>query len=188
MTQWTARLGYAAALTLALSAVAGGAAFAQIDTHSKAPIDITADQAEVSNAQCSAVWRGSAEAIQEKTRLRADTITVYSRKKEAGADGKSACGGAERIEADGHVYYVTAERNARGDHAVYNQARDEIVITGDVIVVQGLDVARGARLTINTATKEARMDAKTGADGKPGRVRAVFYPDKTNPPAGTEKP
>ena len=79
MTQWTARLGYAAALTLALSAVAGGAAFAQIDTHSKAPIDITADQAEVSNAQCSAVWRGSAEAIQEKTRLRADTIPVYSR-------------------------------------------------------------------------------------------------------------
>lgn len=168
-----------APLLLALTFV--GAARAQVDTRSKAPIDITADTAEVSNARCVAIWRGSAEAIQDKTHLRADTITVYSRPKTAaGGNGQTACGGADRIEADGHVYYMALDQNARGDHAVYFQNRDEIVITGDVVVVQGLNVARGSKLTIKVSTREATMSAATSGPGKPRRVRAVFYPDKTN--------
>ena len=155
-------------------------AHAQADTHSKAPIDITADRAEVSNARCVAIWRGSAEVIQEKTHLRADTITVYSRPKaKAAADAQTTCGGAERIEAEGHVYYMTPDQNARGDHAVYNQSRDEVVMTGDVVVVQGQNVARGERLTIKASTHEATMDSSGLGPGKPHRVRAVFYPDKT---------
>ena len=165
---------------LALGIALSGAAQAQVDTRSKAPIDITADTAEVSNAKCVAVWRGSAEAIQEKAHLRADTITVYSRPKAAsGGDGQTACGGADRIEADGHVYYMTDTQNARGDHAEYFQNRDEIVITGDVVVVQGQNVARGSRLTINVSTHEATMAAGAAGPGRSGRVRAVFYPDRS---------
>ena len=190
MTQQMARLPRAlipattmAVLLLATAAASG--ARAEADTRSKAPIDITADTAEVSNARCVAIWRGSAEAIQEKSHLRADTITVYSRPKAAaGGDGQTACGGADRIEADGHVYYMTDDQNARGDHAVYFQNRDEIVITGDVVVVQGQNVARGSRLTIKVSTHEATMAAAAAGPGRSGRVRAVFYPDKSNTSAG----
>jgi lipopolysaccharide export system protein LptA len=180
--------GSATALASATIFFVGGPAFAQSDTRSKAPIDITADQAEVSNARCVAIWRGSAEAVQDKTRIRADVLTVYSRSKGAASDGRPACGGADRIEADGHVYYVSADQNARGDHAVYSQSKDQIVLTGDVVVVQGQNVARGDRLTITISTHEATMASNTAGAGKPGRVRAVFYPDNTDQADSPAKP
>ncbi len=187
MTQSPAALGMAI-LTATLGFVFGGVALAQATGASKSPIDITADQAEVSNTRCVAIWRGSAEAVQDQTRIRADTLTVYSRAKGTGADGRPACGGADRIEADGHVYYVTPDQNARGDHAVYAQAKDQIVLTGDVIVVQGQNVARGDKLTITISTHEATMESNAKGAGKTGRVRAVFYPDKTAQADSPAKP
>ena len=162
-----------------LAALAGGGACAQVNTTSKAPIDVTANEAEVVNSRCVAIWRGDAEALQDQTRLRADTITVFARHKGVDANGQASCGATDHIEAEGHVFYVTPQQNARGDHAVYNSAADEVVITGNVIVVQGENVARGDRLTIKPSTREARMESKTHGAGKVGRVRGVFYPDKT---------
>lgn len=185
MTRWTAVPGVVAASAAGVLLAFSVPAVAQVDTGSKAPIDITADQAEVSSSTCVAIWRGAAEAIQEKTRLRADTLTVYSRPK-GGAQG--SCGGVERIEAEGHVYYVTPEQNARADHAVYSQARDQIVMTGDVIVVQGQNVARGDKLTINISSHEATMESSAAGAGKPGRVRAVFYPEKSTASDDKAKP
>jgi lipopolysaccharide export system protein LptA len=178
-----AALGLAVAVATALSATSP--ASAQVDTRSKAPIDIAADRAEVINAKCQAIWTGAAEAVQEKSRLRADTLTLYSRAKGQGSNGQPACGGVDRIVADGHVFYVTPDQNARGDHAVYTQDKNEIVITGDVIVVKGEDVARGDKLTINTSTNEAQMVSSVTGAGKPGRVRAVVYPDKITGPNKT---
>ena len=162
------------------AALAGVApACAQVGTRSNAPIDITANEAEVINSKCLAIWRGAAEALQGDTRLRANTISVYSVPKGGGANGQTSCGGTDRIVADGQVYYVTPTQNARANHAVYSQTADQIVLTGDVIVVQGNDVARGDRLTIQVSTKEARMESTATGPGKAGRVRAVFYPDKS---------
>lgn len=171
-----------------LCALGGTAARAQIVTGSKDPIDITADQAEVVQSKCTATWRGSAEAVQGDARLRADAITVYSAPKGVGADGQAACGGTQRIVAEGHVYYVTPQQNARGDHAVYTTASDLIVLTGNVIVVQGNDVARGDKLTIQVSTKVATMESGVTGSGKAGRVRGVFYPDKKDDAAGGAKP
>jgi lipopolysaccharide export system protein LptA len=152
------------------------AARAQLDTHSKAPMDITADEAELVQSKCQAIWRGSAEGVQGDSRLRADTITVFARPKGVGDNGQPACGGTDRVLAEGHVYYVTPQQHVRGDKAVYNAADDEIVITGDVIAVQGDDVARGDRMTIKVSTKEIKMESTITGAGKSGRVRGVFYP------------
>jgi len=160
---------------------------AQVGERSSAPIDITADQAEVVQSKCLAIWRGAAEALQGDTRLRADTITVYSIPKGVDPNGQAACGGTDRIIADGHVYYVTPEQHARGDHAVYTAAADQIVMTGDVIVVKGQDVARGDKLTIEVSTKQATLQSDVTGPGKAGRVRGVYYPDKPLQP-GTAKP
>lgn len=165
----------AAAVTVILAGIAASAS-AQINGNSKAPIDITANEAEVLSAKCLTTWRGSAEALQEKTRLRADTITVHARQRGGGANGQPDCGPTERIEAVGHVFYVNPDQNARADRAVYTAGSNQVVMTGNVIVVQGNDVARGERLTLDTVTHEAKMEAGGGAGG---RVRAVIYPDKS---------
>ncbi|HEY5070668.1 MAG TPA: LptA/OstA family protein [Caulobacteraceae bacterium] len=177
-----------AAATVVIGACAPNAVRSQVDTRSNAPIDITADEAEVVSSKCVAIWRGSAEALQDNTRLRADTISVYSKPKGVGQNGQPACGGTDRVVADGRVYYVTPQQHVRGDHAVYSAATDEIVITGDVIVVQGKDVARGDRLTIKVSTREAKMESKVTGAGMPGRVRGVFYPEQNNQSPNPAKP
>ena len=172
--------------TALIAAVASpNGASAQVDTKSKAPIDITANEAEVTNSKCVSVWRGAAEAVQAQARLRADTITVYSAPKGANGDGQQSCGETQRIVAEGNVFYVTQQQNVRGDHAVYSQGDDQVVITGNVIVVQGNDVARGDKLTLNVSTRDAKMESGVTGPGKPGRVRGVFYPkqDESKSPA-----
>lgn len=64
------KLAAVAALALGLA----GPAAAQIAGGSDAPVDITADALEVVNNQCMSIWSGSAEALQDRTRLRADTF------------------------------------------------------------------------------------------------------------------
>jgi lipopolysaccharide export system protein LptA len=175
--------GWTAFAALALLVASG--ARAQIETKSNAPIDITANETEVQNDKCVAIWRGAVEVLQGDTRLRSDTLTVYQAPKGSDANGQQACGTAQKIIAEGHVYYVTPDQHARGDHAVYTAADDQIVLTGDVIVVQGNNVARGDRLIIKVATKQLTLQSDASK-----RVRGVFYPDKTtgqsSPPAGSQ--
>jgi lipopolysaccharide export system protein LptA len=172
--------------------VACGTVRAQIETNSKSPIDITANEAEVVNSKCLAIWRGAAEALQGDTRLRANIITVHEVVKSKGGDGQQTCGATQSVVADGNVYYVTPTQNARGDHAVYTASADEIVMTGDVIVVQGNNVARGDKLVIKVSTKQFTMESRATGAGQRKRVRGVFYPDKQNqggtPPNATSSP
>jgi lipopolysaccharide export system protein LptA len=86
---------------------------------------------------------------------------------------------SDLVEAHGDVYFVNQDQTVRGDHAVYTYANDIIVITGNVIVVRGQDVARGDRMTVNTKTNDVKLESGAKGRGKQ-RVRAVIYPDDSN--------
>lgn len=161
-------------------------AMAQLGSDSGAPVDITADALEVVNSQCVSIWSGSAEALQDRTRLRADTLKTYSRKGPARAGGKEgSCGDTTRIEAIGNVYYVTPQQRVRGDNANYDVEREQIVITGDVVAVQGENVLRGQRLVVDVRTGDAQMQANSKGRGSKARPRAVIYPSKSQPAGDT---
>jgi lipopolysaccharide export system protein LptA len=189
-----------AAIALSLlsgPALMSGPAMAQAvnsgGSDSSAPVDISADESEVINSQCKTIFRGSVEVLQDKARMRASTMTVYNRRKTPGKstspNGNNDCGDVDRVEADGNVFYVTPEQNVRGDHAVYTYDNNTIIVTGDVVALQGQDVARGDRMTINTKTNDVKMESNATGRGKP-RVRAVLYPDqdKDKKPAAATKP
>jgi lipopolysaccharide export system protein LptA len=163
-----------AALGLTLSA---GSALAQIAPSSDAPVDVTADRLEAINEECRAIWSGSAEAVQDQSRLRANTITLIN-VKTAGR-----CGVLDRMEAVGEVFYVTPQQTVRSDSAIYTAANDTIVMSGQVVVAQGTNVLRGDRLSIVVKTGKATMETGAKGRGKPGRVRGVFYPNKSSTPA-----
>jgi lipopolysaccharide export system protein LptA len=116
----------------------------------------------VARTETSLSLRGAAELTQGDSRIRADAV-----------EGAITNGSLSRVEASGNVYFVTPEQTIRGDRAVYTPANDTIVLTGDVILTQGENVMTGSRLTYNTRTEAAQMDA-----GQGGRVRGVFYPEK----------
>ena len=199
MNRWMAPTAIAFSLLsgslLPLNGLLGGVAMAQTPAasgnNSSAPVDISADEQEVITSQCKTIFRGAVEVLQDKARMRAATMTVYNRRKTPGKASSSSppggndCGDVDRVEADGNVFYVTPEQTVRGDHAVYDYATDTIVVTGDVVAVQGQDVARGDRMTIKTKTNDVKMESNATGRGKT-RVRAVLYPDqnKDKKPAG----
>lgn len=167
-----------AALTAFAIALDAGPAAAQLSQSSDAPVDITADALEVVNNQCLSIWSGSAEALQDRTRLRADVIKTFSKQQAARPGGASgACGALDRMEAIGNVYYVTPQQRVRGDNANYDVTAERIVITGDVVAVSGPNVIRGDRLVVNVATGDAQMQSGAKGPGK-ARPRAVIYPNQ----------
>ena len=182
MNRWMAPTAIALSL-LSGPALLSGSATAQTASRgdSSAPVDISADEQEVINSQCKTIFRGAVEVLQDKARMRANVMTVYNRRKTAGktssATGNNDCGDVDRVEADGNVFYVTPEQTVRGNHAVYDYGTDTIVVTGDVVAVQGQDVARGDRMTIKTKTNDVKMESNATGRGKT-RVRAVLYPDQ----------
>ncbi|WP_304170173.1 LptA/OstA family protein [Phenylobacterium aquaticum] len=186
MKRW-ALAAFACGLTLA------GPAAAQLAQNSDAPVDITADQLEVVNAQCLAVYTGGAEALQDTVRLRADTLKIYYKPGTGGsARGSSPTGGScgsllDRMEATGSVYYVTPQQRVHGDTALYEAGSDTITISGDVVAARGQDVLKGSKLVINVKTGDAQMQSGVKGRNKPGRVRTVLYPKQQSaaatPPA-----
>ncbi len=163
------KLGLASVVAAGVVLTAG-AAVAQLDP--RAPTDITADYSEVIQSQCLSTWSGAVEALQGRTRIRADKIVVRS------SQAGDRCGDMDRLEAEGQVYFVTPERTVRADSAIYVFSAETVTLTGNVIVVQGKSVVRGDRLVINTKTGQAQMSSRTTGRNKTGRVRGVFYPDQ----------
>jgi lipopolysaccharide export system protein LptA len=175
-------------LLLGACALGGaGVAMAQLSPQSNAPVDITADQLDVQNQKCLAIYTGDAEALQDTSRLRANTINIYNKTlpphsgaaQATGEPGSQNCGQLDRMEADGQVYYVTPNEVVKGDHAIYNAGDKTITVTGDVVVAQGKNVSAGARLVINTDTGIATFSSNVTGRGKPGRVRTVVYPNQS---------
>ena len=166
---------------IAALAMAGPAA-AQLARNSDAPVDITADELEVAQNQCISIWRGNAEAMQADSRLRANVLkaTFAARaSRPAGSTGASgACGDLVRMEAEGSVFYVTPQQRVRGDAATYDATSETIIMTGDVVAVQGQNVLRGTRMVFNLKTGEGKMLGGASGRNQPNRPRGVFYPSK----------
>lgn len=173
-----------------LAAATPGAAWAQLAGASSAPIDTTADQLVVQNAQCEASYKGQAEALQDTSRLRADVINIFNKVTPGRGSAASGCGQLDRIEADGAVYYVTPTQVVKGDHAVYSADSKTIVITGQVVVAQGKNVIAGTRLVINSDSGQATMESSAKGRGVTGRVRSVLYPNatQTDAPSALQPP
>jgi lipopolysaccharide export system protein LptA len=157
------------------------------------PIDISADELEVVDADRRAVWRGNVEAKQGESRMRTPVLNVFFAPK-AGAPAASASnsgggvagqnwGAIERMEAEGPVYYVTPTQSARGDHGTYIAASDTITLTGNVVVSQEKNVLQGEKLVIETKTGRSTMVSNAQGRNASGRVRGVFYPNSSKPAA-----
>jgi len=184
MNRLTAGLLCAAALAL------GAPAAAQL-TQGSGPIDLSADSLELVDAQHLAIWRGGVDALQGQNRLRSDVLNIYfTGRPTDGAASQGASPGrnwgkVDHMVADGHVYFISPQQNARGDHAVYELGPDTITLTGDVIVVQGQSVIHGQKLIIDVHTGHATMASTGEARSSSGRVRGVFYPKQSDASGGT---
>lgn len=188
---------FALLTTAAAAVLAVQPAAAQSPKNSKAPFDVSADQLETHSADCVAIYSGSAEALQEASRLRADTMIAHlevtkgrSAKPTTVTSATSAagCGAMTTLEAKGNVYYVSGDgRRVHGDNGFYDAASTTITITGDVTAVDGQNVMRGTKMVYNTQTGEGHVEGGGKGPNAKNRPRGVFYPkDASNDAAAPD--
>ena len=151
----------------------------------KSPIDVTADKLETHNADCISIWTGSAEALQDTSRLRSDIMIAHLEVKKgqkaptttSSSSTDSDCGEMTELEAKGNVFYVTADgKRVHGDYGIYDAATTTITVTGDVTAVEGQNVMRGTKMVYNTQSGEGHVEGQATGPGAKNRPRGVFYP------------
>lgn len=127
------------------------------------PVEVTADQLQVNQADGTAVFSGNVTVIQGAMRLTAPLVKVNY------AEDRSAI---ERLDASGGVTLVNGGEAAESREAVYTIDSGEVVMTGDVLLTQGTSALSGNVLTV---------DLNTGHGVMQGRVQTVFTPGKSAP-------
>jgi lipopolysaccharide export system protein LptA len=160
------------AVLLGLGAAATGAgaqtgtasvAFGSLKGDPALPVEVTADQLRVNQADGTALFTGNVLVGQGVLRLSSAELTV-----EYDEGGKAI----RRMHATGGVTLVNGAETAEAQEAVYTLPDGVVVMTGDVLLTQGASAISGSRLTV---------DLDTGTGVMEGRVTTVFIPSGNGP-------
>ncbi|MFO1203376.1 MAG: lipopolysaccharide transport periplasmic protein LptA [Tabrizicola sp.] len=155
------RLGF---LVLALALVASGVeaqqkiAFGDLNQDTTQPVQVSADQLAVNNADGTAVFSGNVVVTQGEMKLAAAEVKVTY-----GTDQKNI----QALVASGGVTVTNLGDAAEAREAVYTVDSGVIVLSGDVLLTQGPSAMAGQKLTINL---------KDGTGVMEGRVTTTFQP------------
>ncbi len=155
------RLGFLV-LTLSLAAASAEAqqkiAFGELNQDTSLPVQVTADQLAVNNADGTAVFSGNVVVTQGEMKLAAAEVKVSY-----GTEQNDI----ESLVASGGVTVANLGDAAEAQEAVYTIDSGVIVLSGNVLLTQGPSAMAGSRLTINL---------KDGTGVMEGRVTTTFQP------------
>jgi lipopolysaccharide export system protein LptA len=150
------------ALALLLSATAATAqqkiAFGDLNQDTTLPVQVSADQLAVNNADGSAVFSGNVVVTQGEMKLAAGEVRVTY-----GTEQNDI----QELVASGGVTVTNLGDAAEAREAVYTIDSGVIVLSGDVLLTQGPAAMAGQKLTINLKDGTGVMD---------GRVTTTFVP------------
>jgi lipopolysaccharide export system protein LptA len=155
-----------------LTAAAGPAA-AQLSSNG-GPISYSANNLEYFDNERRLVLSGDVDVVQGDARMRSDTLTLFfDRSANAPAVGPTGVGAGDiqRMIAEGQVYYVRPQQEARGDRAVYETSTDSVTFTGNVVIASDTNVIRGETLVVQVGTGRTTLQP-----GSRGRVQGVLRP------------
>ncbi|MGD9966105.1 MAG: LptA/OstA family protein [Hyphomonadaceae bacterium] len=170
------KAAFIAAGALAAMALASPA-YAQL-SEGGGPVSYSADNLEYFDAERRLVLVGDVDIVQNDARLRADRITLYfSGSGGGGGENQQGLGSGdiERMVAEGEVFYIRPQQDARGDRAVYDVRQDSVTFTGNVIVMSQENVIRGETLVLHIGNRRTVIRPQAGQ-----RVRGVFVPSEDN--------
>nr|WP_217433968.1 LptA/OstA family protein [Leisingera sp. ANG59] len=139
-------------------------AFGAVKADPSLPVEVTADNLAVNQADGSAEFTGNVLIVQGVMRLSADTVLViYKTAEEGGGEA-----GIERLEATGNVVLVSGPDAAESQYAEYTIDRGTVVMTGNVLLNQENGTLASNRLEVNLTSGTAQMA---------GRVKTILNPN-----------
>jgi lipopolysaccharide export system protein LptA len=159
LKHWSLAIAASVAL-LPTAAVAQQAtiAFGDLEQDTTQPVEVTADQLAVNNADGTAVFSGNVKVVQGDMTLTAGEVQVkYG----------SEPGEIDQLLASGGVSVTNLGDAAKADGAVYTIKSGQIVMSGNVLLTQGPSSMQGQKLTINLTDGSGVME---------GRVTTTFVP------------
>ncbi|SMD12455.1 lipopolysaccharide export system protein LptA [Fulvimarina manganoxydans] len=158
-----------------------GQSFTGLELKGDQPISIESNSLDVDDQSAIATFSGNVSVAQGPTELRTSKLVVHYDR-----NGANAAGGAQpastgsalpgssssikRLEASGKVYVRSADQVATANEATFDMATQQVVMSGDVVLSKGDNVAEGCKLTIKMDTGVARLDACNS------RVRMMLTP------------
>ncbi|WP_102959569.1 LptA/OstA family protein [Mangrovicella endophytica] len=185
----TCGLAILAAGTLAAAAPAMaqgfGKSFSGLQVSGDQPISIESNKLDVDDNNAVATFQGNVSVSQGQTMLKTGKLLVYYVKtapKEGEKRTASAMPGGsdqiERLEASDKVYIKSQDQVATADKANFDMKTQIVVMTGDVVLSQGKNVASGCKLTIHMDTGLAQLNSDScgGASRSSGRVKMMLTP------------
>lgn len=128
------------------------------------PLRITSQKLEADNKQLVITFTGNVVAKQAEMTIYADVARVYYEKKEEGNE-------VREIVATGNVRIQEADRLATCQRAVFTNAEQKIVLTGQPRVWQGKDMVSGEKIIV--LLEEDKSFAESGPDE---RVEVILFP------------
>ncbi|MBB4005289.1 MAG: lipopolysaccharide transport periplasmic protein LptA [Aurantimonas endophytica] len=169
-----------------------GSSFTGLQLDGDQPISIESNLLDVDDAQAVATFTGNVAVAQGDTELRSGKLVVHYKKPEDGeaapARGGALPGGSnqiDRLEATGKVYVKSVDQVATAEQASFDMTSQLVVMTGNVVLSQGENIAEGCKLTIQMDTGLARLESACGEGGSNGRVRLMLSPDGQSDGAAT---
>lgn len=174
MIRWLAAVMVALAACPPSDAAAQGlsGSLASLSVDSSAPIHIESDSLELDEKKSIATFIGRVRASQDDMVMTSERLLISYR----GAKGGQPAT-LQYIEARGSVVVRVRDQVATGDVANYDLGKEEVALSGNVVLSQGDNVIRGDRIIVDLKTNRARM--VSGESGSGQRVRGVFTPNRS---------
>lgn len=168
-----------------------GSNFTGLQLDGDQPISIESSTLDVDDQAAVATFTGNVSVAQGPTQLRTGKLVVHYNNSGGGQGGNSGGGSAlpggsssiERLEASNKVYVKSEDQVATAERASFDMASNVVVMTGDVVLSQGENVAEGCRLTIQMDTGRARLESSNCDGSSPagnGRVRMMLTPGQNS--------
>jgi len=180
-------------IAFTLAATVAVAAFAQTQTQApgvsalkghnfNAPVDISANGAEVQDRADRAVLVGNVHVTQGDMTLDTQRLTIaYSNQPVSNqpAPARTSSSGTgvqiDRLDASGGVVVHSPSETAKGDFGVYDLNRKLITLVGNVQLTRGDSNMQGSRLVIDLTSGRAVVDGgPPGVAQSGGRVTGHF--------------
>jgi lipopolysaccharide export system protein LptA len=134
------------------------------------PLRITSQELEADNKNSVIIFSGNVVAKQGNMTIYADVARVYYEKKEEGNE-------IREMVATGNVKIQEVDRLATGQNAVFTNADQKIVLTGQPKVWQGKDMVSGEKITILLEEDKSFVES-----GPERRVEVILYPKEEQRP------
>ena len=147
-------------LPVHLAAQGAQVAFGNTQQDSDLPVEVTADNLNVNQADGTAIFTGNVLIGQGEMRLSAPRVLVVYNEDQSRI---------KRLEATGGVTLVSGEDAAEALQADYNMDNGVIEMQGDVLLVQGPQALTGDRMYVDTRAGTARVS---------GRVKTILQPSE----------